>query len=608
MPEETDPKRVECCLLAVATSWRIEPDELGIAHGIRCSLCVDDEDARRTIEGKLCAEFRDRCGSCQTGQTRDTALAPHDDGIPAGRAREAIHRRDRISLVDCHEGVGGAREHTPGHTRRLVAFEHRHHRRLAMRDLHQVTGLGRLEEAGGTRGLDHDKSRSVVTKGQGEIAGNSGCDTADTGLHEDMRWRIGKLAQGFMHDCRVALHDQQGDALVTRPGRIGDDGPTFFVGDARRFDHRVVVGTFHANHLGAEAGDCGDASVADAAMDEDHGTSAHESGSLCDRAAMIAVGGAGKGHGGRDGFDRRIVQLADIDGAAQPARRFLEDQPDDGIGASERLETAEAKALAFVLHVERGETKLCSEARQRMQRCFGMVVPMAEEALDLAGGCDAEGFRIDGIELRSVVGMVVGEEHGTPHLAGQRKSIARNLKRALYFSHLFASLVRRERILTQPSPAAVSLDRFDLAIIGILQKDNTTPQRVIGEAVNLSAPAVQRRIKRLEEAGVIQAHVAVIDPATVGHPITIFVEVEMESERADLIDTAKREFTAAPEVQQCYYVTGEADFILIMLVPTMAAYETVTRRLFFGNNNVKRFRTFVAMDRVKVGLAVPIPG
>lgn len=162
--------------------------------------------------------------------------------------------------------------------------------------------------------------------------------------------------------------------------------------------------------------------------------------------------------------------------------------------------------------------------------------------------------------------------------------------------------------MTQPSPAAVSLDRFDLAIIGILQKNNTTPQRVIGEAVNLSAPAVQRRIKRLEEAGVIQAHVAVVDPATVGHPITIFVEVEMESERADLIDAAKREFTAAPEVQQCYYVTGEADFILIMLVPTMAAYETVTRRLFFGNNNVKRFRTFVAMDRVKVGLAVPIPG
>jgi len=84
--------------------------------------------------------------------------------------------------------------------------------------------------------------------------------------------------------------------------------------------------------------------------------------------------------------------------------------------------------------------------------------------------------------------------------------------------------------------------------------------------------------------------------------------VEMESERADLIDAAKREFAAAPEVQQCYYVTGEADFMLVILVPTMSTYEALTRRLFFGNNNVKKFRTFVAMDRVKVGLAVPLAG
>jgi len=233
---------------------------------------------------------------------------------------------------------------------------------------------------------------------------------------------------------------------------------------------------------------------------------------------------------------------------------------------------------------------------------------MAEEALDFAGGRNSQGFRIDGSEPGSIVRMAIDEEHDTPHMAERCKSIARSAKEALYSDRPIASLVRQERILTRPPSNVVSLDRFDLAIIAILQKNNTTSQRVIGEAVNLSAPAVQRRIKRLEEAGVIQAQVAVIDPAMVGHPITVFVEVEMESERADLIDAAKREFTAAPEVQQCYYVTGEADFILIMLVPTMAAYEAATRRLFFGNNNVKRFRTFVAMDRVKVGLTVPISG
>ena len=56
-------------------------------------------------------------------------------------------------------------------------------------------------------------------------------------------------------------------------------------------------------------------------------------------------------------------------------------------------------------------------------------------------------------------------------------------------------------------------------------------------------------------------------------------------------------------MQQCYYVTGDADFVLVVVVPDMAHYEALTQRLFFGNNNVKRFKTSVAMDRVKVGLA-----
>ena len=156
------------------------------------------------------------------------------------------------------------------------------------------------------------------------------------------------------------------------------------------------------------------------------------------------------------------------------------------------------------------------------------------------------------------------------------------------------------------SSSSITLDSFDVAILNILQRDNATPQRVIGEAVNLSAPAVQRRIQRMLETGVIAANIAVVDPAAVGQPITIFVEVELESERAELIDAAKRSFLAAPEVQQCYYVTGEADFVLIVVVASMTAYEALTRRLFFDNANVKKFRTFVAMDRVKVGLALPL--
>ena len=156
------------------------------------------------------------------------------------------------------------------------------------------------------------------------------------------------------------------------------------------------------------------------------------------------------------------------------------------------------------------------------------------------------------------------------------------------------------------NPSTKPLDNFDRKILAILQKDNLTPQRTIGEAIGLSAPAVQRRIKRMTQDGVIQANVAVIDPAAVGQSITIFVEVEVISETAEQIEAAKREFTSTEEIQQCYYVTGEADFVLVIVVPSMAHYEALTRHLFFGNNNVKRFRTFVAMDRVKAGLSIDV--
>ena len=150
------------------------------------------------------------------------------------------------------------------------------------------------------------------------------------------------------------------------------------------------------------------------------------------------------------------------------------------------------------------------------------------------------------------------------------------------------------------------LDSFDLAILRILQGSNTTPQREIGEAVNLSAPSVQRRIKRMKAEGVIAANVAQISPEAVGLPLTIFVEVELVSETLDDIDAMKRRFRDAPEVQQCYYVTGEADFVLIVVVESMTAYEDFTRRTFFQNGNVKKFRTFVSMDPVKRGSSLKI--
>lgn len=151
-----------------------------------------------------------------------------------------------------------------------------------------------------------------------------------------------------------------------------------------------------------------------------------------------------------------------------------------------------------------------------------------------------------------------------------------------------------------------TLDSFDLAILGIIQQDNKRPQREIGEAVNLSAAAVQRRIAAMEEAGVIAANVALVDPDALSLPITAIVEVHLRDERAATVDAAKALFRAAPEVQQCYYVTGGISFVLVIISQDMREYEALTRRLFSENDLVEKFRTLVALDRVKTGMALPI--
>ncbi|KWK41796.1 AsnC family transcriptional regulator [Burkholderia stagnalis] len=150
------------------------------------------------------------------------------------------------------------------------------------------------------------------------------------------------------------------------------------------------------------------------------------------------------------------------------------------------------------------------------------------------------------------------------------------------------------------------LDAFDRKLLMEVQRDAQTPQNELGARVNLSTAAVNRRLRRLADDGVIDRYTAVVAPEKAGYALTIVVNVEVESEQIDLLDAMKRTFEQCPQVQQCYYVTGEWDFVLILVVRDMDQYNALTRQLFFANNSVKRFKTLVSMSRVKVGLGVPV--
>ena len=160
----------------------------------------------------------------------------------------------------------------------------------------------------------------------------------------------------------------------------------------------------------------------------------------------------------------------------------------------------------------------------------------------------------------------------------------------------------------EPSLLTMKLDNYDRVILSALQEDGRIAQSELGQRAHLSTAAVNRRLKLLEGAGVIERYVAQLSPKMLGYDLTVIVEVKAENERADLLDAMQRRFAACPQVQQCYYVAGAWDFVLIFLVRSMDQYVELTRELFFESGNVKTFNTLVAMNRVKSGCEVPVDG
>lgn len=155
----------------------------------------------------------------------------------------------------------------------------------------------------------------------------------------------------------------------------------------------------------------------------------------------------------------------------------------------------------------------------------------------------------------------------------------------------------------RPDP---ELDAFDLAILDILQRDNTVPQREIAQSIHLSAPAVQRRIARLRDSGIIRAEVAVLDANRLGRPLTLLVEVHVHDDHPSSTASLRQRIQDEAAVQQCYAITGEADYLLVINAADMTDYEALTQRLFSSDVNVRRYRTSVALGSLKTGLHVPL--
>lgn len=161
-----------------------------------------------------------------------------------------------------------------------------------------------------------------------------------------------------------------------------------------------------------------------------------------------------------------------------------------------------------------------------------------------------------------------------------------------------------------PPPTPIALDRLDRAILARLQADARETHEAIGARIGLSGSAVLRRIKKLEDAGVIAACVALLRPEALGLRLMAYVNVRLEKRaehaKRNPMDEFRASVQAWPEVMECVALTGEMDFLLRLVLTDMSAYSRFMMDTLLRHPSVQDCKTSFVMDQVKTTTALPV--
>ena len=151
----------------------------------------------------------------------------------------------------------------------------------------------------------------------------------------------------------------------------------------------------------------------------------------------------------------------------------------------------------------------------------------------------------------------------------------------------------------------MALDKIDRKILALLQKDATTPVAEIGRKVGLSTTPCWRRIQKMEEDGVIKGRVAVLDPVKINAGVTVFMSVKTNEHN----ETWMRKFAGVvdefPEVVEFYRMSGDVDYLLRVVVPDIAAYDSFYKRMI-GKIALTDVSSAFAMGQIKYTTALPL--
>jgi Lrp/AsnC family transcriptional regulator, leucine-responsive regulatory protein len=152
------------------------------------------------------------------------------------------------------------------------------------------------------------------------------------------------------------------------------------------------------------------------------------------------------------------------------------------------------------------------------------------------------------------------------------------------------------------------LDAIDRRILARLQDNARLSNADLAQAVGLSPSPCLRRVRALERAGVIQRYAALVDPVVAGLPISVFVQVSLERQAEPALELFERTVAGWPELMECYLMTGDADYLLRVVVSDIAAYERFLKERLTRVPGIASIKSSFALNQVKYETALPLAG
>lgn len=150
------------------------------------------------------------------------------------------------------------------------------------------------------------------------------------------------------------------------------------------------------------------------------------------------------------------------------------------------------------------------------------------------------------------------------------------------------------------------LDRIDLNILRILQQEGRISYVELADKVGLSTTPCMERVKRLEQDHIIEGYQAVVNPASVGLNLLVFVEISLHYQSPTAFDDFKKAVSELPNIMECHLVSGQSDYLLKARISEMSEYRQLLGDLLVNLPGIKESKSYIVMEAVKDTQALPV--